>query len=154
MKRRDIASGAVLAGVGILVTQQARHLTYRDEFGPGPGLLPYWLGLILTALGACLVIFAFRGSSGTEEEFPKNSSSVPKLPRVLLAWLGLVGTVAALEVLGFVLSLGLLSFFLIYVVERRSLSRAITVAVAITVCFLLLFRVILPVPLPLNPWGF
>jgi hypothetical protein len=91
---------------------------------------------------------------GTELKFFKNFISVPKLPKVPLASVGLIATVAAMQVLGFFVSLGLLSVFLVYVIERRSLSGAITVAVAITLGFLLLFRVVLPLPLPLSPWGF
>lgn len=164
MKRQDIASGLVLAGVGIFVTLQARTLTYRDEFGPGPGLLPFWLGLILTALALCQAGSAlWRGIEGRTpnskgSEIPEFGlrPSIPRsrIRRVLLACVGLVATVALMEVLGFIASFGLLSFFLVYVVERRSLPSAIAVAVAMTLSFLLLFRVILPVPLPLSPWGF
>ena len=161
-----------MAGVGIFVILQARTLTYRDEFGPGPGVLPFWLGLILTALASCQVVLALwnngdvrpspaasrRPLPGGEADSPLPLGEVgpshSRISRVLLAWVGLVATVAALKVLGFFASLGMLSFFLVYVVERRSLPRAIAVAVAMTLSFLLLFRVILPVPLPLNPWGF
>lgn len=157
MKRPDIASGLVLAGLGVFVTQQAARLTYRDEFGPGPGLLPFWLGLLLIALASCLAVFSLRRKekSGEVDRIPSTEFGQPhRISRVLLAWLSLVVTVAALNVLGFIVSLGLLSFFLVYVVERRPLRNAITVAVAIALSFLLLFRAILPVPLPVSPWGF
>jgi putative tricarboxylic transport membrane protein len=154
MRRRDLASGFALAILGLLVTHQASRLTYRDEFGPGPGLLPFWLGLILAALAGCLVISAGirKGSKDSKEH--SDVSVLSKFLRVFPAWLGLIATVAVLNVLGFVASLGLFSFFLVYQVERRSLKSAIVVSVAITLSFLFVFRVILPVPLPLNAWGF
>jgi hypothetical protein len=62
--------------------------------------------------------------------------------------------VAVINVLGFILSFGLLSFFLVYVVERRSFRDATIVAVASTAGFLLLFHVLIPLPLPAGPWGF
>jgi hypothetical protein len=154
MRRRDLASGFALAILGFLVAHQASTLTYSDEFGPGPGLLPLWLGLILSALAGCLVISAAI-RKGSQE--PKEHSDVPvlsKFLRVVPAWVGLIATVAVLNVLGFVASLGLFTFFLVYWVERRSLKSAIVVSVAITVSFLCVFRVVLPVPLPLNAWGF
>ena len=181
MKRPDLAAGFVLVGLGIYIIQQSRLLTYRDEFGPGPGLLPFWLGVLLTVLASCVVVSSLRGRFGNGGNggirgqtpfaagIPLNPSdprqregSDPLFPhfphsrisRALLAWLSLIATVAALEVLGFFLSFGLLSFFLVYVIEQRSFSGAIAVSVAITLGFLLLFRVILPVPVPLNPWGF
>jgi putative tricarboxylic transport membrane protein len=153
MKRRDIASGLAFAVLGLWVAQQARSLTYSDEFGPGPGLLPLWLGLILSALAACLVIFSVLRKGAAESAEP-DVPVLSKFLRVLPAWLGLVATVAVLNLLGFVASLGLFTFFLVYWVERRSLKSAIVVSVAITVSFLFVFRVILPVPLPLNAWGF
>src|SRR5262245_57176168 len=138
MKRRDIASGLALALLGIFVALQARNLTYSDEFGPGPGLLPYWLGLILLGLGGCLVVSAAmrKGATDPKEASPNpmqsGVSALSKFLRVVPAWLGLVATVALLNVLGFVASLGLFSFFLVYWVERRSLPSAIVVSVAIT----------------------
>jgi putative tricarboxylic transport membrane protein len=160
MKRRDIVSGLLVAGVGIFVTQQATTLTYRDEFGPGPGLLPFWLGILMIVLAAFQIVLGILGTrrrSGTEAEFVvQNSASIPDLRkhRVLLAAVGLIATAAGLQTLGFFASFGLLSFFLVYVIERRSLSRALAVTAAITLGFLLLFRVILPLPLPPGPWGF
>ena len=175
MKRQDIVSGIVLAGLGIFVTLHARTLTYRDEFGPGPGLLPYWLGLIMTALALLQVVFAawrgfgngeIRGQTPPADESHRDSAELPqrrgsdpifprpRIPQVILASASLIATVAAMEVLGFILTFGLLSFFLVYVVERRSLPGAIVVAVAMVLSFLLVFRVFLPVQLPLSSWGF
>ena len=154
MKRRDVVSGLALALLGLLVAQRARSLTYSDEFGPGPGLLPLWLGLILSALAGCLVIFASIRKGSEEPKEHSDVSVLSKFLRVFPAWLGLIATVALLNVVGFVASLGLFTFFLVYWVERRSLKSAIVVSVAITVSFVFVFRVILPVPLPLNAWGF
>ena len=154
MIRRDVAAGLALAGVGILVTRQVQTLSYLDEFGPGPGFLPFWLGALMTVLASLLVFIGLRD----RREVPKHESGgptgSPRLGRALLGAVGLVAMAAALDVLGFIVSFALLSFFLVYVIERRSLLGAITVAIAITLSFLLLFRVILPVPLPLSPWGF
>ena len=158
MKRPDIASALVLVGLGIFVTQQSTKLSYRDEFGPGPGLLPFWLGLLLIALAVCLVISTLILSSprgkARDPHGPVSVAGLHPRLRVVLAWLGLVAMVAVLGALGFILSLGLLTFFLVYVVERRSLGNAVIVTVSITLAFLLLFRVIIPLPLPASPWGF
>ena len=141
MKRRDFAAGLVLAGAGVLVAQQVQTLSYRDEFGPGPGFLPLWLGLLMIVLASGLAISALR--TPAEEQ-----AAGPRTGRALLAWSGIVAMVAAMETIGFIASLGLLSFFLVYVIERRSFLGAITVAATITLSFFLLFRVILPAPLP------
>jgi putative tricarboxylic transport membrane protein len=145
---RDLVAGLVLSGSGMLITRYSQTLSYLDEYGPGPGFLPYWLGLILTALAFCLVISAVR----TRTQVPKPAGQGSG--RALLTLGGLFSMVAVLEWLGFVASFALLSFFMIYAVERRSFARSIAVAAAITFGFFLLFRVIIPLPLPVNAWGF
>ena len=134
----------------MLVMRQGRSLSYHDEFGPGPGFLPYWLGLVLTALALCLVISAVR--SHAQHEKPESPSR--GAGRALLTTGGLFAMVAGLDVLGFVTSFALLSFFMVCIVEKRSLGVSIAVTAAITFGFFLLFRVIIPLPLPVNAWGF
>jgi hypothetical protein len=156
MKRPDLASGLALAGVGIFVIQQSRQLTYQDEFGPGPGLLPLWLGVLLTALAFGQAAAALRRPGGqppvsTSSEADANQSR-PR--RLLLTLAGLALTAGLLEWLGFIVSFALLAFFLVYMVERRSFTQAVTVALVMSLAFLLVFRVIVPIPLPLNAWGF
>jgi hypothetical protein len=159
MKRRDTLTGITLAVLGVLIVREASMLTYRDEFGPGPGLLPFWLGILLTGLALCLVASSWlknRDSSDTDvaQVTDTTSGQRRRVPAVLVAMLGFLGIIAVLNVLGFILSFGLLSFFLVYVVERRSLKDATIVAFACAASFLLLFRVLIPLPLPAGPWGF
>jgi putative tricarboxylic transport membrane protein len=157
MINKDIAAGLVLAGAGILVTQQVQTLSYLDEFGPGPGFLPLWLGALMTVLASLLVFIGLRRREEVSKPEPATGvteSPVPRPRRALLAALGLIAMAAALEVLGFIVSLALASFFLVYVIERRSLLGAITVTIAITLSFLLIFRAILAIPLPVGPFGF
>src|SRR5262245_18771940 len=102
MKRSDLFSGLGLAAVGIFVIQQARSLTYRDEFGPGPGLLPFWLGILLTALAVGLVISTLtRRSAAPSSSGRGKTEDIPLPPgegrvrvaglypqiRMALAWL-------------------------------------------------------------------
>jgi hypothetical protein len=150
MTRPDAVSGSLLFGLGMLVTFQSRTLDYLDEFGPGPGFLPYWLGLLMTLLGLCLAISGLRN----RKETAGPSFTRGGLGRAMLAASGLASMVALLDILGFILSIALLAFFLNYIVERRPLAGAITVSAAITLGFFLLFRIFLPVSLPAGLWGF
>jgi hypothetical protein len=74
--------------------------------------------------------------------------------RLLLTLAGLALTAGLLEWLGFIVSFALLAFFLVFMVQRRSFTQAVTVALVMSLAFLLVFRVIVPIPLPLNAWGF
>jgi hypothetical protein len=158
MKRRDTLTGISLVVLGVLIVREASRFTYRDEFGPGPGLLPFWLGILLTGLALCLVASSWlkKASSDTNVAHVTDTSSRQRrrVPAVLVALLGFLAMIAVLNILGFILSFGMLSFFLVYVVERRSLKDATIVAFASAASFLLLFRVLIPLPLPAGPWGF
>jgi hypothetical protein len=141
---KDVAAGLVLTGLGAWVNRQGRLLSYRDEFGPGPGFLPYWLGVVLAVLALFLIISAVRG---------RLRSADSRTSRALLAVAGMAVIVAAMELLGFFTSFALLTFFLVYGIERRPLARAITAAAALALAFFILFRILLPIPLPAGAWG-
>jgi putative tricarboxylic transport membrane protein len=73
--------------------------------------------------------------------------------RALGTWLAFVVAVALLKPLGFVLSLALLSFFLVTVIFRRSPVTAAITAGAIALGFHLTFPVALGVQLPVGLLG-
>ena len=77
-----------------------------------------------------------------------------ELARALGAWLAFVATIILLPLIGFGLSLGLLTAFLILVLDRRSPWLAIGVALGLALGFHLVFPVALSVSLPVGPWGF
>jgi hypothetical protein len=53
--------------------------------------------------------------------------------------------------IGFVLSVSLLLFVLLYFIERRSLWRALAVSLGVTLASYLLFNTLLKSPLPPMP---
>lgn len=42
LEQGDLASGAVLAGLGVYIVVQARRWEYVGPDGPGPGFFPLW----------------------------------------------------------------------------------------------------------------
>jgi hypothetical protein len=148
--KRDIVTGSLLAATGIFVVWRSLTLSYLDEFGPGPGFLPRWMGLLLTVLAASLVVSAVR----SRVDDAATRSDRRGLLRVFIAASGLIAVAAALEWTGFFAGFAVLSFFLVYIVERRSLAASIAVSASMTLGFFLIFRLILPLPLPVGAWGF
>jgi hypothetical protein len=74
--------------------------------------------------------------------------------RALGAWSAFVVALIFLPLLGFGLSLGLLTAFLILVLDRRSPWTALAVALGLSFGFHLIFVVALGVSLPVGPFGF
>lgn len=146
--KNDFVAGLCVGGFGIFVLYEASDLPYLSEYGPGPGLLPLWLGIGFVALGAFLAVNALINSGSAERVAWR------EVARPAAAWIGFVIAIGLLSRLGFTLSFVLLSLFLVLVMERRSILAAVNVAVSLALVFYLIFVFSLGVPLPLGPWGF
>lgn len=144
--KAELIPGAVLASFGGFVIYEARGLPYTSEFGPGPGFFPLWvgIGIVLCSL-VMLCGYFFRSHTIAEE--------TPIVARALGAWSAFVLAVVLLPLLGFGLSLGLLTAFLIVVLDRRSPWTALAVALGLAFGFHLLFVVALGVSLPVGIFG-
>lgn len=144
--------GAVLCGFGVLVIFEASTLPYVSEFGPGPGFLPLWIGIGITAcsLGAIAVSFIHARPAS---ELIVNRSWLAVV-RAVGAWLAFVVSIILIPFIGFALSLALLTIFLISALDRLSLWVALGVALVLAVGFHLVFNLALGVSLPLGPLGF
>ena len=64
MRRADQIAGAGLLLLGIAFAAWGlRRYTYWGPTGPGSGFFPFWLGLIMAALAAWLLLGAIRGGA-------------------------------------------------------------------------------------------
>jgi len=149
-ERGDLIAGLSVGSFSAFVFYQASHLPYVSEFGPGPGFFPIWLGIALFSLSVLLVFKAFLLPGSREG----TGASWNAIRRPLVTSLGFLAVVAFLNRLGFILSFALLTFFLVFVMERRSLFSACWVMLGAALGFYLVFVIFLGVPLPVGPWGF
>jgi putative tricarboxylic transport membrane protein len=148
--RSDLISGIFVAAFGLYVTASSSRLDYVSEYGPGPGFLPFWLGIGLFALA---VYLAVRNLIGQVRE-PSKAESWTAVGRVLSGWLALMVAVFLLPWIGFSLTLALLTTFLIIVLERRSRWTGVGVGFGLAIGFYLIFVFALGLSLPVNRWGF
>jgi Tripartite tricarboxylate transporter TctB family len=54
LRHRDFIAGLVFAGLGLAFAFGATHYAFGSSARPGPGLIPFALGLMLAGLGAFL----------------------------------------------------------------------------------------------------
>ncbi|MBI2986822.1 MAG: tripartite tricarboxylate transporter TctB family protein [Deltaproteobacteria bacterium] len=151
MTKGDVWAGLILAGLAIFIIQQALVLDYFSEYGLGPGFLPLWLGIVIFTLSLALIGIRILGRP---EAFENEGGTSAGTGRALATWGGLMLAIALLNVLGFITSFVLLTFLLVLVMDRRSPSTSMVVAVGGALGFYLVFSAILGVPLPQGPWGF
>lgn len=120
---------------------QAGRLPFSSpEGGPGPGLLPTVLGVILVTLAATSFL---RPEVGRIE--------LPYFRRIAMILGALIGYALLLEPLGYVVTTTLvLGFLLVAFADRRSVWQPIS-AFAVSFGTYYVFRILLSVPLPPDP---
>ena len=68
MHRADRFIGILFLIFGGYLVFRSREFPYWQDFGPGPGYFPFWLGMIMVALSAYLLVRVFFFSQEKEEK--------------------------------------------------------------------------------------
>lgn len=151
MGRSDTWAGLFLLGLGIFIIREARGLEYIYAHGPGPGFLPLWIGIALSALAAALVVKSVRLSRPKAGDA---KSDWHRLVNPMIAWSALLAMIFLTDVIGFLLSFALTAAFLVLALDRQRVLAALAVALGSTTAFYLIFVFALGLRLPRGPWGF
>jgi putative tricarboxylic transport membrane protein len=137
MKAGDLASGLVWLLAGAAAAWVGLGLGLGSVNDPGPGFLLFWIGVIMAALAAILVVGAARGVG---EVGPLGALwAGTRWRRVVVVVAGLVVYAFLFERLGFLLSTVLLMVFLFRAVEPAPWWVAVGGAVATAVIAYVVF---------------
>ena len=146
-RKGDFWAGLALAALGIYVVSQAWGWSYMTEDGPGPGFFPLWYGAVMVVLSLLL-------TAGTVlKHDPKGKSKVirwDELRRAMTCWAALAVCVAIIKFVGFMIAFGLLTWFIIAIMFRRTQTEALAYAFGGAVGFYALFSWALELPLPMG----
>jgi putative tricarboxylic transport membrane protein len=150
LKKDLISSLFWMTSAGLIIFGSLR-LQLGVPQNPGPGFLPFLVGILLLILSAALLIRSLR--ERREEDPAKASGSAKRVK--------LFGTVAALLVfpfafphLGFLLTTIPLMIFLSRVVGELNWKISLTIGHATSFFMYFLFKVWLKVQFPTGPWGY
>ena len=145
--RRDHVAGGAFIVAGVLVFALSGDLPFGTLASPGAGMMPKLVLALMVTFG---VLIAARGS----ESPPLREVQWDDF-RHATTVVGVSGIAIALyTIIGFVLSISLLMFTLLYVVERRNIWRVAAVSIGVTVGSYFLFNTLLKSPLPPMPSWF
>jgi hypothetical protein len=144
----DLIAGGVALALGLAVTLLSFQLDYMSEFGPGPGFLPRWIGLGITACALVILVRVLRKKRRAGEFFkPGTKLGVKVLIEIII-------TLLFFPVLGFSVALGIFTGVAMRTMGRhRWISCGLTAAVT-AVCVHFLFGHYLDIPLPEGMIGF
>ncbi len=145
--RRDHLAGGMFIAAGLLVLALSGDLPFGTLASPGAGMMPKLVLGLLMAFGAILVARAGESPPLAEIEWSdfRHAATVVAVSAI---------AIALYTKIGFVLSVTLLLFVLLFFIERRGLWRALAVSISVTVGSYLLFSTLLKSPLPPMPFWY
>jgi tripartite tricarboxylate transporter TctB family protein len=144
--RRDHVAGGVFVVAGALVLAASGDLPFGTLASPGAGMLPTALVALMMAFGVVLLAQAHRSPPLAEVDW----TDLPHAVRVAIV---AAAAVALYVPLGFALTIPLLLFVLIFLVERRPFLPALAFSIGATVAVYALFTLLLRTPFPHGVLG-
>jgi len=150
LRNGEVISGAVLAALGAYIVLQARGWNYSGPDGPGPGFFPLWYGLTMVALALILIGRTALRADATASDTAETRTN----RRGLATWIAFAAAIALMNTLGFIVSFGVFTFFLVGVMFRKPPLTAALTAIGTVAVFYLTFPLALGVSLPKGVFGF
>jgi hypothetical protein len=138
--RRDHIAGGAFVAAGALVLVVSNDLPFGTLASPGAGMLPVLVIALMMLFGLALLLQAGRSPPMAEIKW----SDLPHAVRVTAV---AAGAAVAYTPLGFILTMMLMLFVLIYVIERRSLFASLAFCIPTPIVISLVFDRLLKTPL-------
>lgn len=150
MLTTDRVAGAVLVLLGLFVTWEslwsARRLPLGNLQTPGPAYMPTLLATLLLLFGVIVLVLGARSARISTVGWGEWRHTTGILAAC-------AGVAVLLERAGYRLTMTLLLFTLLGVLERRHVLFALAFAVALAFGTFYLFDTLLRVPLPRGPFN-
>jgi putative tricarboxylic transport membrane protein len=141
----DRIAGATLSLFAVWVIWESQKLPLGTLRQPGPSFFPLLLALLLVIFG---VVIAATGGR-TERFRVLRWTELPHACGILTAC---IFSALALERLGYRLTVLLVLFFLLKIVEKKGWLTTALFALVVSFGSFFIFYTFLRVPLPLGPW--
>ena len=122
-------------------------LPYSGEFGPGPGLVPLWVGLALMAFSVPVIVTDLRNSNRAEKFFQGETVTCVKvLILIVIVFL-------AVPITGFSAGLALITAGGMRIIGKRSWTSCVVTVIGTAVAIHYLFGQWLTIPIPQGLLG-
>ena len=150
VKADRITAAALLAFSLAFAAGGLKYYPYWGEGGPGSGFLPAWLGGVMAALAALMLLRRPRAADAQLDWVPHGEGA----RRVLVLLAASVAYVAAVKFIGMIAASALYLAFVMRYFERHAWRLTAVVVLAVAVANWLVFVHWLKVPFPVSPLGF
>ena len=152
MKKGDITFSVIGMGLSLWLILESQKFAYASKFGIGPGFFPFWLGIILAAFSLFRFILCFKEKYDAEEIKPR-LPGWRALGRLGLIMLIMAGFALVMSSLGFIATVFLFVFAILFVLEGDRLLKSIFYGVMFSAAVFLIFRYWMEVDLPTGLLG-
>ena len=144
-RKGDFWAGLALAALGVFIVTQAWSWEYMTEEGPGAGFFPLWYGTFMVVLSLLLVAGTVLKDGVKAKEIHWD-----QMRRAMTCWIAFSVCVGIIKYVGFMISFGLLTWFIIAIMFRRPQRAALGYALGGAVGFYALFSWALELQLPVG----
>jgi hypothetical protein len=161
MKRFDLTLGAALVLLGIYLIVTGLGFGYQTGFSPGPGFIPFWLGVILIVLGTVLsgevIVGQIRlrkaaisqgDANPSDEAAEQKDRQGQGIFKIMLLLCGLLVVNLLIEWLGFIVSTCLMALTMMMVMDRRRWRLNVCITICTGVILHFGFRVFFELTMP------
>jgi putative tricarboxylic transport membrane protein len=146
MKKYDRICAILFLAIAVTAIVLSSFMPMGRTSKPGPGFLPFWVGVILALLS--IFLFVEAGFRKTPAEPARFLAGEGRWPNVIWTAGSLMGYGFLIEVLGFVISTLILLLFLFRYIGNQKWWVAFTGTSLVTLAAHLIFKVGLRVQLP------
>lgn len=148
MKRNDLILGLIWLGAGIAVAVNSYNLKLQSLAKPGPGLMPFLLGIILSMCSLPIIVRSLLVIKKNREHEEESVWSGIEHKRIILVVVSLLLYWMFLEEVGFLAMTSFLLFILFKTIGSQKWYSALLTSVFVVVVVFLIFVVFLQVELP------
>lgn len=147
MRKADRIFGIIGLGLSLWCYLESTKFHYMAKFTPGPGFMPFWVGVALAALSACLLLDTFRRKPSKRDD-DKILPGKHALTRVATILLLLFGVRFSMNILGFPLTLAVFAAAILSILERFGILKSIGYGIAYAAVTWFIFEYILAMGFP------
>lgn len=147
MRIADFVGGVIALLLGVAVIYFSSQMEYYSEFGPGPGFLPLWIGVVLVGCAIFIIINVLRKHDKIGTFFkPRTKQGLHVLIVIFITFL-------VLPLLGFSIGLALFVGITMRIMGKHRWVSCSLTAVVTAICIHLIFISWLTIPLPQGVIG-
>ena len=144
----EIATAAIILLLGAVVAFDSYRLGARwGEDGPQAGYFPFYVGLLICASGAAILLKALRAAALAAESFVERG----QLRTIFVVLVPTIVYVAAIAALGFYVTSSLYIAYFMRLLGKYAWMKIVPVSIGVSVVFFLIFEIWFQVPLPKGP---